>query len=130
MKDLESKREALDGLTAHVQELQGDRCDGPALEVRDAIRRLGMVRNQIINLLSEKEQRIKHGISRWSEFQKLYAELTTINDWFETREEAMNQYQKIVSKKEFAIALEDVKVRFTRFYHVCALFADGMDIYL
>ena len=69
------------------------------------------MRNQIIDELTEKEQQIQHGMARWSEFQSLYAELKTINEWFETREEAMSRYQKIVSKKQFAIALEDVKVK-------------------
>ena len=44
------------------------------------------------------------------DFQKLYTELKNINDWFEPREETLNRFQRIVTQREFEIALEDVKV--------------------
>ena len=44
------------------------------------------------------------------DFQKLYTELKNINDWFESREETLNRFQRIVTQREFEIALEDVKV--------------------
>ena len=46
------------------------------------------------------------------DFQKLYTELKNINDWFEPREETLNRFQRIVTQREFEIALEDVKVGF------------------
>lgn len=109
-RDLDIKEKALTNLSDTVQDLHGDRRDGPAVEVRDAIRRLAMMKNRITNEMTDKKQQIQHGIARWNEFQSLYSELQSINEWFETREEAMNSYQKIVSRKQFAVALEDVKV--------------------
>lgn len=61
-------------------------------------------------MLPEKEEKIKFILNRWVDFQKLLAELKNINSWFEQREDAMTQYQRIVTEREFEIALEDVKV--------------------
>ena len=74
------------------------------------MRRLNAQKTQLASLLSEKDEQLKYALNRWLDFQKLYTELKNINDWFEQREEALNRFQRIVTQREFEIALEDVKV--------------------
>lgn len=74
------------------------------------MRRLNAQESQLVALLSEKEKLLKYALNRWVDFQKLYTELKNINEWFEQKEEALNRFQRIVTQREFEIALEDVKV--------------------
>lgn len=70
------------------------------------------VETKVVTQLSDKEELIKFVLNRWVEFQMLLAELKNINSWFEQREDAMTQYRRIVTEREFEIALEDVKVSY------------------
>ena len=79
--------------------------------VTEGVRRLNAQKTQLITLLSEKEEQLKYALNRWVDFQKIYTEIKNINDWFEQREETLSRYQRIVTQREFEIALEDVKVR-------------------
>ena len=79
--------------------------------VTEGVRRLNAQKTQLITLLSEKEEQLKYALNRWVDFQKTYTEIKNINDWFEQREETLGRYQRIVTQREFEIALEDVKVR-------------------
>ena len=74
------------------------------------MRRLNAQKTQLVTFLSEKEKQLKQALNRWVDFQKLYKELKNINEWFEQREETLSKYQRIVTQREFEIALEDVKV--------------------
>lgn len=74
------------------------------------MRHLNAQKTQLVTLLSEKEEQLKYALNRWVDFQKLYTELKNINEWFEQREETLGRYQRIVTQREFEIALEDVKV--------------------
>ena len=74
------------------------------------MRQLNAQKTQLVTLLSEKEEQLKYALNRWVDFQKLYTELKNINEWFEQREETLGRYQRIVTQREFEIALEDVKV--------------------
>ena len=74
------------------------------------MRHLNAQKTQLVTLLSEKEEQLKYALNRWVDFQKLYTELKNINEWFEEREETLGRYQRIVTQREFEIALEDVKV--------------------
>ena len=76
----------------------------------DGVRRLNVLKTQLASLLSEKDEKLKCALNRWVDFQKIYTELKNINEWFEQREETLNRFQRIVTQREFEIALEDVKV--------------------
>ena len=78
--------------------------------VVDGVRCLNVENTELVALLSEKEELLEHALNRWADFQKLYTELKNINDWFAEKEEALNRFQRIVTQREFEIALEDVKV--------------------
>lgn len=81
--------------------------------VTEGVRRLNAQKTQLITLLSEKEEQLKYALNRWVDFQKIYMEIKNINEWFEQREETLSRYQKIVTQREFEIALEDVKASST-----------------
>ena len=78
--------------------------------VVDGVRCLNVENTELVALLSEKVELLDHALNRWADFQKLYTELKNINDWFAEKEEALNRFQRIVTQREFEIALEDVKV--------------------
>lgn len=87
-----------------------ERRNASVRNVADGVRRLNAQKTRLVTLLSEKEEQLKYALNRWVDFQKLYTELKNINEWFEEKEEALNRFQKIVTQREFEIALEDVKV--------------------
>ena len=78
--------------------------------VVDGVRCLNAENTELVALLSEKKELLQYALNRWADFQKLYTELKNINDWFAGKEEALNRFQRIVTQREFEIALEDVKV--------------------
>ena len=102
----------MEDLTSRVNGSLTHRENVSVRRVADGVRRLNSQKTQLVTLLSEKDERLKHALNRWVDFQKLYTELKNINDWFESREETLNRFQRIVTQREFEIALEDVKVGF------------------
>ena len=102
----------MEDLTSRVNESLNRRENVSVRRVADGVRRLNSQKTQLVTLLSEKDERLKNALNRWVDFQKLYTELKNINDWFEPREETLNRFQRIVTQREFEIALEDVKVGF------------------
>ena len=90
--------------------LLDDRSSAPAINVQEDVQRLNSGASLLGTRLAEREEQVKYALNRWIDFQTLYKELESINEWFEEREEAMSRYQKIVTHREFEIALEDVKV--------------------
>lgn len=110
-KDLHSKQELLEALNKRVNQSLNERRNASVRSVAEGVRRLNVQKTQLITLLSEKEEQLKYALNRWVDFQKIYTEIKNINDWFEQREETLNRYQRIVTQREFEIALEDVKVR-------------------
>ena len=102
----------MEDLTSRVNESLNHRENVSVRRVTDGVRRLNSQKTQLVTLLSEKDEWLKHAVNRWVDFQKLYTELKNINDWFEPREETLNRFQRIVTQREFEIALEDVKVGF------------------
>ena len=109
--ELEERQEQLEAVSQQAEELKTQGSPGQSRALRTRLQHVTQVQSQVIGLLSEKEELIKFILNRWVDFQKLLAELKTINSWFEERECAMGQYQRIVTEREFEIALEDVKVR-------------------
>ena len=118
-KDLHSKQEHLEALNKRVNQSLNERRNASVRSVAEGVRRLNVQKTQIITLLSEKEEQLKYALNRWVDFQKIYTEIKNINDWFEQREETLNRYQRIVTQREFEIALEDVKVR------ICTILFEG-----
>ena len=110
-KDLRSKQELLEALNKRVNQSLNERRNASVRSVTEGVRRLNAQKTQLITLLSEKEEQLKYSLNRWVDFQKTYTEIKNINDWFEEREETLSKYQRIVTQREFEIALEDVKVR-------------------
>lgn len=110
-KDLLSKQELLEALNKRVSQSLNERRNASVRSVTEGVRRLNVQKTQLITLLSEKEEQLKYALNRWVDFQKTYTEIKNINDWFEQREETLSRYQRIVTQREFEIALEDVKVR-------------------
>lgn len=110
-KDLRSKQELLEALNKRISQSLNERRNASVRSVTEGVRRLNAQKTQLITLLSEKEEQLKYSLNRWVDFQKTYTEIKNINDWFEQREETLNRYQRIVTQREFEIALEDVKVR-------------------
>ena len=100
----------MEDITSRVNESLNHRENVSVRRVADGVRRLNSQKTQLVTLLSEKDERLKHALNRWVDFQKLYTELKNINDWFESREETLSRFQRIVTQREFEIALEDVKV--------------------
>ena len=113
-KDLRSKQELLQALNNRVSQSLNERKNASVRSVTEGVRRLNSQKTQLITLLSEKEEQLKYALNRWVDFQKTYTEIKNINDWFEQREETLSRYQRIVTQREFEIALEDVKVRMCR----------------
>ena len=113
-KDLRSKQELLQALNNRVSQSLNERKNASVRSVTEGVRRLNSQKTQLITLLSEKEEQLKYALNRWVDFQKTYTEIKNINDWFEQREETLSRYQRIVTQREFEIALEDVKVRICR----------------
>ena len=113
-KDLHSKQELLEALNQRVSQSLNERKNASVRNVTEGVRRLNAQKAQLITLLPEKEEQLKYALNRWVDFQKTYTEIKNINDWFEQREETLNRYQRIVTQREFEIALEDVKVRICR----------------
>lgn len=110
-KDLHSKQELLEDLNKRINQSLNERRNASVRSIAEGVRRLNVQKTQLITLLSEKEEQLKYALNRWVDFQKIYTEIKNINDWFEQREETLNRYQRIVTQREFEIALEDVKVR-------------------
>lgn len=109
-KELGEREQILENLTERVNQSLNERNNASVRRVADGVRRLNEQKTQLVSLLSEKDEQLKYALNRWLDFQKLYTELKNINDWFEQREEALNRFQRIVTQREFEIALEDVKV--------------------
>ena len=109
-KEFESKREILELLNKRVDQSLNERRNASVRNVIGGLRRLNAQKTQLVTFLSEKEKQLKQALNRWVDFQKLYKELRNINEWFEQREETLSKYQRIVTQREFEIALEDVKV--------------------
>ena len=109
-KELGDREQILENLTERVNQSLNERNNVSVRRVADGVRRLNEQKTQLASLLSEKDEQLKYALNRWLDFQKLYTELKNINDWFEQREEALNRFQRIVTQREFEIALEDVKV--------------------
>ena len=109
-KELGDREQILETLTERVNQSLNERNNASVRRVADGVRRLNAQKTQLASLLSEKDEQLKYALNRWLDFQKLYTELKNINDWFEQREEALNRFQRIVTQREFEIALEDVKV--------------------
>lgn len=110
-KDLHSKQELLEDLNKRINQSLNERRNASVRSIAEGVRRLNVQKTQLITLISEKEEQLKYALNRWVDFQKIYTEIKNINDWFEQREETLNRYQRIVTQREFEIALEDVKVR-------------------
>ena len=113
-KDLRSNQELLQALNNRVSQSLNERKNASVRSVTEGVRRLNSQKTRLITLLSEKEEQLKYALNRWVDFQKTYTEIKNINDWFEQREETLSRYQRIVTQREFEIALEDVKVRICR----------------
>lgn len=109
-KEFDSKREILELLNKRVDQSLNERRNASVRNVIGGLRRLNAQKTQLMTFLSEKEKQLKQALNRWVDFQKLYKELKNINEWFEQREETLSKYQRIVTQREFEIALEDVKV--------------------
>lgn len=109
-KEFDSKREILELLNKRVDQSLNERRNASVRNVIGGLRRLNAQKTQLVTFLSEKEKQLKQALNRWVDFQKLYKELKNINEWFEQREETLSKYQRIVTQREFEIALEDVKV--------------------
>ena len=109
-KEFDSKREILELLNKRVDQSLNERRNASVRNVIGGLRRLNAQKTQLVTFLSEKEKQLKQALNRWVDFQKLYKELRNINEWFEQREETLSKYQRIVTQREFEIALEDVKV--------------------
>ena len=109
-KEFDSKREILELLNKRVDQSLNERRNASVRNVIGGLRRLNAQKTQLMTFLSEKEKQLKQALNRWVDFQKLYKELRNINEWFEQREETLSKYQRIVTQREFEIALEDVKV--------------------
>lgn len=109
-KEFDSKREILELLNKRVDQSLNERRNASVRNVIGGLRRLNAQKTQLMTFLSEKEKQLKQALDRWVDFQKLYKELRNINEWFEQREETLSKYQRIVTQREFEIALEDVKV--------------------
>ena len=109
-KELGDREKILENLNARVNQSLNERNNASVRRVADDVRRLNAQETQLVSLLSEKDEQLKYALDRWLDFQKLYTELKNINEWFEQREEALNKFQRIVTQREFEIALEDVKV--------------------
>lgn len=109
-KEFDSKREILELLNKRVDQSLNERRNASVRNVIGGLRRLNARKTQLVTFLSEKEKQLKQALNRWVDFQKLYKELRNINEWFEQREETLSKYQRIVTQREFEIALEDVKV--------------------
>ena len=109
-KEFDSKQEILELLNKRVDQSLNERRNASVRNVIGGLRRLNAQKTQLMTFLSEKEKQLKQALNRWVDFQKLYKELKNINEWFEQREETLSKYQRIVTQREFEIALEDVKV--------------------
>lgn len=109
-KEFDSKQEILELLNKRVDQSLNERRNASVRNVIGGLRRLNAQKTQLMTFLSEKEKQLKQALNRWVDFQKLYKELRNINEWFEQREETLSKYQRIVTQREFEIALEDVKV--------------------
>lgn len=109
-KEFDTKREILESLNKRVDQSLNERRNASVRNVSGGVRRLNTQKTQLMAVLAEREEQLQHALNSWVDFQKLYTELKNINEWFEQREETLGKYQRIVTQREFEIALEDVKV--------------------
>lgn len=109
-QELDTRQQILENLNTRVNHSLNQRRNASVARVVDGVRCLNVENTELVALLSEKEELLEHALNRWADFQKLYTELKNINDWFAEKEEALNRFQRIVTQREFEIALEDVKV--------------------
>ena len=109
-QELGTRQQILENLNTRVNHSLNQRRNASVARVVDGVGCLNVENTELVALLSEKEELLEHALNRWADFQKLYTELKNINDWFAEKEEALNRFQRIVTQREFEIALEDVKV--------------------
>ena len=109
-QELDNRQRILDNLNTRLDRSLGERRNSSIARVVDGVQSLNAHKTELVALLSDREELLKYALNRWADFQKLYAELRNINEWFGQKEEALNRFQRIVTQREFEIALEDVKV--------------------